>query len=108
MERTEILWGRTHRVGSITAGLSMVVFGILSLLHTLFGVMSYQLIFSFWPVILIGMGVELLLSNCVKAGIVYDKAAVFLLIVMICLAMGLAWADVSMEYFYGYFFTKIS
>ena len=36
---------RTHRVGSITAGFGMLVFGIMLLLHSLFGMMSYQLIF---------------------------------------------------------------
>ncbi len=97
MEKNEALSGRTHRVGSITAGFSMVVFGILSLLHTLFDIMSYQIIFSFWPVILIGMGVELLLSNWLKGRLVYDKAAVFLMIVMTCFVIGMACVDVSME-----------
>ncbi len=78
-KENDTLIDRTHRVSTITAGLCMVVFGGLLLLHTLFDLMSYQMIFSFWPIILVGTGLELLLSNCVKTKIVYDKAAVFLL-----------------------------
>ena len=88
---------RTHRVGSITAGMCMVVFGVMLLLHTLFNMMSYETIFSLWPLILISLGVELLLSNWLKREIIYDKAAVFLLIVMTFFVMGLACADVCME-----------
>ena len=63
MEVTNGTTYRTHRVGSITAGFSMIVFGALLLSHSLFGVFDYEIIFSLWPVILIGLGVELLLSN---------------------------------------------
>lgn len=54
---------RSRRVGSVTAGLGMIVFGVLFLLHSLFGIMSYQMIFSLWPMILIGLGIELLWSR---------------------------------------------
>ncbi len=98
MEReNDIKVCRIHRVGTVTAGMGMVVFGILFLLNTLFDLMSYQVIFSLWPILLIGLGIELLLSNLVKSKIVYDKTAVFLLIVMTFFVMGLACADVCME-----------
>ena len=88
---------RTHRVGSVTTGISMVGFGVLLLLHSLFGMISYSVIFSLWPLILIGLGVELLLSNLCTKKIVYDKAAVFLLIIMTLFVMGMAVADVCMQ-----------
>ena len=66
---------RTHRVGAFTSGFSMVGFGVLLLLHNLLDVMDYEMILGFWPLILIGMGIELLLSNVFKSRIVYDKAA---------------------------------
>ena len=75
----------------------MVFFGVLMLLHTVMDLMSYQIIFSLWPVILVGMGTEILLSNCGKKKIIYDKAAVFLLIMMTFLTIGLACADVCMD-----------
>lgn len=88
---------RTHRVGSVTTGISMVGFGVLLLLHSLFGMISYSIIFSLWPLILIGLGVELLLSNIWAKKIVYDKAAIFLLIIMTLFVMGMAVADICMQ-----------
>ena len=88
---------RTHRVGAFTSGICMVVFGVMLLLHTLFHIMTYEMIFELWPLILIGMGIELLLSNVFKSRIVYDKAAIVLLFVMAIFVMVLAGADVCME-----------
>ena len=84
---------RSHRVGSVTAGLSMIAFGVMFLLHLFFDLIEYQLIFSLWPVMLILLGVELLLSNFSKKKIVYDKAAVFLLIIMTVFTIGMAVVD---------------
>ena len=88
---------RTHRVGTVTAGFCMVGFGIMLLLHNLLDVMDYEMILGLWPLILIGMGIELLLSNVIKSKIVYDKAAIVLLLVMTLLVMVLAGADVCIE-----------
>jgi len=83
---------RSHRVGSITAGLSMVGMGVMFLMHLVFDMVDYRMMFSLWPVMLILLGVELLLSNFSKK-VVYDKAAIFLLIVMTFFAMGMGIAD---------------
>ncbi|MBR6536228.1 MAG: hypothetical protein IKT67_03435 [Lachnospiraceae bacterium] len=88
---------RTHRVGAFTSGFCMVGFGAMLLLHNLLDVMDYEIILGLWPLILIGMGVELLLSNVFKSKIVYDKAAIVLLFVMTLLVMVLAGADVCIE-----------
>lgn len=88
---------RTHRVGSVTAGLSMVVFGILFLIHLVSGIMNYTTVFSLWPIVLIGLGMELFLSNFFKKKIVYDKAAIFLLITMVFFAMLMALVDVCIK-----------
>jgi len=84
---------RSHRVGSVTAGLSMVGFGVMFLLHLFFDLVEYRMMFSLWPVMLILLGLELLLSNFSKRKIVYDKAAIFLLILMTFFTMGMAVAD---------------
>lgn len=98
---------RSHRVGSVTAGLSMVGFGVMFLLHLFFDLVEYQMLFSLWPVILILLGLELLLSNFSSKKIVYDKAAIFLLILMTFFAMGMAvaeecfrWAELQMWRYY--------
>ena len=88
---------RVHRVGSVTAGLTMVTFGVMLLLHSVFNLVTYELIFSLWPVILIGLGVELLLSNVFTRKIIYDKAAVCLMILMAFFAVGMAIADVCIK-----------
>ena len=88
---------RTHRVGTFTSGFCMVGFGVLLLLHNLLDIMDYEMILSLWPLILIGMGIELLLSNVFKSRIVYDKAAIVLLFVMTLLVLMLAGVDVCME-----------
>lgn len=97
METINTTTCRIHRVGSITAGLSMIVFGSLLFAHSVFGFADYQLIFSFWPMILIGLGIELLLSNFMEKNIVYDKAAVVLMILMVFFAIGMAVADICLE-----------
>ncbi len=84
---------RTHRVGSITTGLSLIAFGVMFVIHMFLNVLSYELSFNLWPVIPICLGVELLLSNFAKDKIVYDKAAIFLMFVMALFAMGMAGAD---------------
>jgi len=84
---------RSHRVGSVTAGLCMVGFGVMFLLHLFFDLVDYRTMFSLWPVMLILLGLELLLSNFSAKKIVYDKAAVFLLIMVTFFAIGMAIAD---------------
>ena len=83
---------RSHRVGSVTAGISMVGYGVMFLLHLFGDMVDYRMMFSLWPVMLILLGLELLLSNFSKK-VVYDKAAIFLLIVMTFFALGMGVAD---------------
>ena len=84
---------RIHRVGSITTGLGMIAFGAAFLLHLFLGVVSYEMIFRLWPLMLIGLGIELLISNFRTDKIIYDKAAIFLMIVVTFFAMGMGCAE---------------
>ncbi len=88
---------RTHRVGAITAGLSMVVFGVLFILHLFIGSLDYALIFRLWPIMLIGLGVELLISNYKSDQVIYDKPAVVLLFITTLFAMSMAGADMLLQ-----------
>ncbi len=96
---------RTHRVGAFTSGFCMVGFGVMLLLHNLLDIMDYEMILGLWPLILIGMGIELLLSNVFKSRIVYDKAAIVLLFVMTMLVLILAGVDVGLEAIKAYWNT---
>ncbi len=84
---------RTHRVGSVTTGISLIVFGGMFLLHLFSNLISYEMIFKLWPIILIGLGIEILLSNYIKDKIIYDKAAIVLMFLIAFFAMGMAGAD---------------
>ena len=89
---------RVHRVGSITTGIAMVVFGILCILQNFVAVLDYSVILSLWPLIVIGMGVEILLSSTSNKQFVYDKASVFLLFMMSGFAMCMAIAEWSVRH----------
>lgn len=84
---------RSHRVGSVTAGICMVGYGVMFLLHLFCDMVDYRMMFSLWPVMLILLGLELLLSNFSTKKVMYDKAAIFLLIVMTFFALGMGIAD---------------
>ena len=89
---------RIHRVGTITAGLALIASGVLFAIHTFLNAISYKMIFKMWPVILIGLGLEILAANFSKESIVYDKAAVVLMFLVVFFAMGMACADICLEH----------
>lgn len=87
---------RTHRVGSITAGIALIIYGLLFLIHIFLPQISYEILFKLWPMILIGMGIEIIVSNQKHTGYVYDKGAVVLLVMMMFFAVCMAGADFVM------------
>ena len=84
---------RIHRVGTLTAGLSLVGFGVLFLLH-LFINLNYDFVFRLWPVVLICMGLEMLLANLRDREYKYDTGSVILLLCLMLFATCMAGADV--------------
>lgn len=83
-----------HRVGTVTFGLVLVVMGALCLLKLFFPVLNYELIFRLWPAVFICLGIEVLLSSrSPERRIVYDGAAIFLLILLVLFAMCMAGMD---------------
>lgn len=53
---------KTRRVGSLTCGALLIIFGVLFMVHMFVPALKYEFIIKFWPVILIALGVEMLLS----------------------------------------------
>lgn len=83
-----------HRVGTVTFGLVLVVMGALCLLKLFFPVLNYELIFRLWPAVFICLGIEVLLSSrSPERRIVYDGAAIFLLVLLVLFAMCMAGMD---------------
>ncbi len=91
---------RTHKVGTVTLGTGLIVFGTLFIARVLTEAISYELVFGLWPILLIILGCEILVSHFLdKEGkMVYDKAAIFLIIVLTFFAMSMACAQFIFEH----------
>lgn len=94
---------KIRRVGSVTFGLTLVLFGVLFFLHTVIPSLHYEIIFQFWPVVFILLGIEILVenhkSNTKQYKFVYDFPAILMLVVMLLFAMIMAAAEFSLRYY---------
>lgn len=97
---------KTHRVGTLTLGVSLITFGILFLLRLFVSSLSYAFIFKLWPAIFIFLGLEILIANHVQKEnkLVYDKAAVVLTVILTFFAMFMSWMDFVIEHTENYIF----
>ena len=98
---------RVRKVGAVTFGIVLVVTGILFLLHLFVPDLDYFIIFHFWPVILIALGIEVLIGSRWAAyevrdadgklleqnKVVYDGAAILLTIVLTGFSMIMGMID---------------
>lgn len=94
---------RTRRVGSITCGILMIFFGILFMIHMIYPPLSLGVIMRLWPLILISLGAELIVSNIHKGEekeevLKYDKGAIFLVFILACFAAVMGMIEYSMSY----------
>lgn len=106
MEQKKII--KTHRVGTVTFGGMLIIFGILFLLHIFIPALNYAVIFRCWPFIFIFLGIEVLAGNYKSAKwenedaqslqFIYDKTAIFLIICLAFFAMIMAAVDYCLQY----------
>lgn len=90
---------KIHRVGSVTFGSVLVVFGMLCLLHGFIPAISYEVVFHLWPCILIILGIEILIASARgTTQFIYDKTAVILLVIVTFFVMGMASIDFAIEH----------
>ena len=84
-----------RRVGTLTAGIILLVFGLLFLSHLVFSCINYMVILSLWPLILVLLGIEIIVSYIInkQEKIRYDGGAIFLMIVLSFFAVGMACAE---------------
>lgn len=87
---------RVRRIGSLTLGGGLIVFGILFLVHVFWKDLSYMSIFRLWPCLLISLGVETLLGRNGENW-VYDKGAVILLFLVSIFSMCMAGVQFFLE-----------
>ncbi len=95
MESSTVI--KPRRVGTVSIGISMVTFGVMFLLSSVFGILSYETVFALWPVILIAYGLELLVFSFFKGKLMYDKGAVFIMLLLMVFAAGMAGVDVCFK-----------
>lgn len=95
---------RVRMVGTFTLGFTLILFGILFALQTFMNILGYTFILKLWPIILILLGLEVLVSYLYnKTGTFrYDKGAIFLIFVLSGFAMCMAIADFLVTYSYDY------
>ena len=92
---------RTRRVGTLTMGISLICAGILFAVNLFVpGIITYYNIFRLWPVVLIFLGVEVLITNLRSRDdkIIYDGWAIFIMILAMCLAGAMAGCQILLEY----------
>lgn len=88
---------KPRRMGTISIGVSLVTFGVMFLLCSVFEILSYETVFALWPVIIIAYGLELLVFSFFKGKLMYDKGAVFIMILLMLFAVGMAGVDVCFK-----------
>lgn len=103
MTKTEVQIMHTRRVGSITCGISLIVFGIMFLISPFLDKINYSFILHFWPIILIGLGVEILAANrhCrndENCSLKYDKGAIIMMIILMLFAACMGTAEFYLKY----------
>ncbi len=92
---------KKRRVGSLTAGVVLVAFGVMLLLRPFVEALNYQVILSCWPVILILLGLEMLFCHFTagEEKLRYDAAAIFLVFIMTGFALTIGTVEFVMEHF---------
>lgn len=95
---------RSHKVGTVTLGFTLIFFGILYITKLFTNVLNYEFIFKLWPIIFIFLGSEILISYVTrqKERLVYDKGAIFLMILLTLFAIGMACVELVINYMHVY------
>ncbi len=108
---------RIRRIGSVTFGIVLVITGVIFLLQQFIPKIDYVIVFRFWPIVLIGLGIEVLLGSRQKNvevldeegkiveqnKVIYDIPAIVLTVVLIFFSIFMAimnWALIHSQDIY--------
>ncbi len=80
---------RGRRMGTLTAGITLFVFGLLFLGRLIFPILDYSFVMSLWPLVLLFLGTEVIVSYIVnkEERLKYDGGAIALIILLVMFAM---------------------
>ncbi|MGO5064606.1 MULTISPECIES: LiaI-LiaF-like domain-containing protein [unclassified Clostridium] len=89
-----------RRVGTLTAGIILVVFGAMFLLRLTMDNINISLIVSFWPIILVLLGIEIIVAYIInkEEKMKYDFSAIMLVIILVFFAMGMGIAEFAITH----------
>jgi hypothetical protein len=95
-----------RRVGTLTAGISLTLFGVMFLLRLVTAKINILLIASFWPIILVSLGIEIIAAYIInkEEKMLYDFSAIILVAILSFFAMGMGGAELlitHLQYFRG-------
>ena len=90
---------RTHRVGTMTLGFTLISFGVIYLLRLFIPTLPMDMIMHAWPIPMILLGLELILASVSKRKFTIDKGAIVLCFLVILFVFCMASADYLMTWF---------
>lgn len=84
-----------RRVGTLTSGIVLIIFGIMFLLRMITNNINVLFIASLWPIILVSVGIEIIVAYMINSEekIQYDFSAIILVIILVFFAMGMGGAE---------------
>jgi hypothetical protein len=92
---------RKWRVGTLSMGILLIIVGILLLYGELNGISTINLIFTWWPVILITLGIEVLahvyFSIEESPKIKYDGFSIFIILLIVLVTLSAYGAKLAIE-----------
>jgi len=91
---------KTRRVGTVTLGAGLILFGLLFISRIFTQVITYEFAFNLWPVIFILLGCEILVVyfRDKEGKMIYDKGAILLIMILTFFAMSMAGAQFIFEH----------
>lgn len=84
-----------RRVGTFTTGIVLILAGIIFLLHIIYPGINYLAIASFWPIVLVLVGIEIIVAYVInkEETIKYDFGAIVILIMLFIFSMSMGCAQ---------------
>lgn len=110
INRAEIIEGDqckkvyVRRVGSMTMGVSLIAVGVASVLLLFFPELDSTLLAKLSPLILVGIGLEVIAANCTSKNQIfqYDFFSGLICFMLIVFSMGMASILAGMQYYLNY------
>ena len=84
-----------RRVGTLTAGIALVMFGVMFLFRSFINSINILQIASLWPLILVSVGIEIIVAYIInkEEKMQYDFSAIILVAILVLFAMGMGGAE---------------